>query len=163
MSVFPTKSKTSAIKALTRQWIVKAEEDFTAAFRLHRIRGLAPYDHVCFHAQECLDKYLKAMLSEANVPFVKTDPLPNVVQASVRIDPTLAWLRDYVDRFPTDPLDYLYPGRSVNKREAYDVFSCCQRVRSAIRYRLGVSARLPNKRQRGSLLESTTKESEKCG
>jgi HEPN domain-containing protein len=50
------------MKPLTREWIDKAEGDFATARREIRIRKAPNYDAVCFHAQQCVEKYLKARL-----------------------------------------------------------------------------------------------------
>jgi len=63
------------MKPLTREWIDKAEGDFATALREIRVRKSPNYDAVCFHAQQCAEKYLKAMLQEAEVPFGKTHHL----------------------------------------------------------------------------------------
>jgi hypothetical protein len=48
--------------AIAREWIIKAENDLkTAAHTLKMVRG-CPTDIVCFHAQQCVEKYLKAFL-----------------------------------------------------------------------------------------------------
>jgi HEPN domain-containing protein len=47
---------------LTREWIDKAEGDFATARREIRVRQAPNYDAVCFHAQQCVEKYLKARL-----------------------------------------------------------------------------------------------------
>lgn len=47
---------------LTKEWILKAEQDFNAA-NLLMYAGEAPIpDYVCFHCQQCAEKYLKAYL-----------------------------------------------------------------------------------------------------
>lgn len=56
------------MKPLTRGWISKAEGDFTAMEREHRARNNPVNDAICFHAQQCVEKYLKARLQEAGVP-----------------------------------------------------------------------------------------------
>lgn len=55
------------MKPLTREWIEKAEGDFATASREIRVRKVPNYDAVCFHAQQCAEKYLKALLQEADV------------------------------------------------------------------------------------------------
>jgi HEPN domain-containing protein len=60
---------------LTLEWIEKAEGDFATAQRELRARKLPNYDAVCFHAQQCAEKYLKAMLQEAGIVFGKTHNL----------------------------------------------------------------------------------------
>mgnify|MGYP001806146018 FL=1 len=47
---------------LTVEWVDKAEGDFTTALRELRGRKSPNYDAACFHAQPCVEKYLKARL-----------------------------------------------------------------------------------------------------
>ena len=47
------------MKASTREWIAKAEEDFATAVTLARPRKKPLWSPVCFHAQQCVEKYLK--------------------------------------------------------------------------------------------------------
>lgn len=44
------------------EWIRKAEQDFEYARMGIRRRKSPLYDGVCFHAQQCAEKYLKAFL-----------------------------------------------------------------------------------------------------
>jgi len=46
------------------EWVSKAEGDYLTAGRELRVRKSPNYDAVCFHAQQCAEKYLKAMLQE---------------------------------------------------------------------------------------------------
>jgi HEPN domain-containing protein len=51
-----------AVVAVIREWVEKAENDLAnAAFTL-RMGADCPTDTVCFHAQQCVEKYLKALL-----------------------------------------------------------------------------------------------------
>jgi len=47
---------------LVDEWISKAEGDFPTAGREIRARKSPNYDAVCFHCQQCAEKYLKAVL-----------------------------------------------------------------------------------------------------
>jgi HEPN domain len=44
---------------LTQEWIDKAEGDFRTATREIQVTQDPSYDGVCFHAQQCVEKYLK--------------------------------------------------------------------------------------------------------
>ena len=57
------------MKAATRDWVDKAEGDFLAAAALARRRKIPLHVQVCFHSQQCAEKYLKARLEEAGVHF----------------------------------------------------------------------------------------------
>jgi HEPN domain-containing protein len=46
------------MKLLTAEWVQKAEGDFTVAQKMLRACKNPVYDAVCFHAQQCAEKYL---------------------------------------------------------------------------------------------------------
>ena len=45
-----------------RAWIKKAESDLKTAEHTLTLKENCPFDTVCFHAQQCAEKYLKALL-----------------------------------------------------------------------------------------------------
>ncbi len=57
------------MKPATREWVDKAEADYSAALILRRSRKKHSRDIVCFHLQQCVEKYLKARLGEAAFAF----------------------------------------------------------------------------------------------
>lgn len=57
------------MKPMTAEWVVKAEGDFAVLERESRARKDPSYDGICFHAQQCAEKYLKARLHEADISF----------------------------------------------------------------------------------------------
>lgn len=60
------------IAAVVAEWIAKAENDLkTATFTL-RLGKACPTDTVCFHAQQVVEEYLKALLTHRQRPFPKT-------------------------------------------------------------------------------------------
>lgn len=48
------------MNSLTAEWIEKAEADFHSAQREYRARKHPNYDAACFHAQQSIEKYMKA-------------------------------------------------------------------------------------------------------
>jgi HEPN domain-containing protein len=71
------------MKPTTVEWIDKAEGDIVTAQMSYRPRKSPNYDAACFHAQQCVEKYLKARLEEAGLNVPKTQPL-----RTVNTDPT---------------------------------------------------------------------------
>lgn len=67
---------------VVRQWVEKAEEDLTNAEYTLTLREKCPLGTVCFHAQQCAEKYLKALLTLHAVPFPKTHHLPELLPTS---------------------------------------------------------------------------------
>lgn len=47
---------------VVRLWVNKAENDLAAAALTLKAGRKAPADTVCFHAQQCVEKYVKALL-----------------------------------------------------------------------------------------------------
>jgi HEPN domain-containing protein len=43
-------------------WVQKTENDLVAAAHLLRLGRRCPTDTVCFHSQQCVEKYLRALL-----------------------------------------------------------------------------------------------------
>jgi len=57
-----------------QEWIGKAEEDFHVALSLRRMRRHPAHNAVCFHAQQCVEKYLKAVLENRGLPSARCTP-----------------------------------------------------------------------------------------
>ena len=60
------------IIAVVRQWIEKAENDLKNAEHTLSLGEGGPTDTVCFHAQQVVEKYLKALLASEGIDFPKT-------------------------------------------------------------------------------------------
>ena len=54
---------------VVREWVLKAENDFTNAVHTLKLKEKCPTDTVCFHAQQAVEKYLKALLVFKNLDF----------------------------------------------------------------------------------------------
>jgi HEPN domain-containing protein len=59
------------MKPLTHEWGQKAEGDYIAAETLRQAENPV-YDAICFHAQQCVEKYLKAWLVQQEIDFPRT-------------------------------------------------------------------------------------------
>jgi HEPN domain-containing protein len=58
-----------------KEWIAKAEGDFSVACRERRVRKSPNWDAVCFHSQQCVEKLFKALLIHYGVMPPKTHDL----------------------------------------------------------------------------------------
>ena len=50
------------MSSIVREWIERAESDFRVASRESAVAVDPSYDAVCFHAQQCIEKLMKAVL-----------------------------------------------------------------------------------------------------
>lgn len=115
----PANDKTMAV---VREWAAKAENDLKSAAHLLKMED-CPTDTVCFHAQQCVEKYLKALLVAQELEFPKTHDLGElIVLVPARIRPRLDdkerdRLTDYatVMRYPGDyePISVAEAGQAV--------------------------------------------------
>ncbi|MSU80013.1 MAG: HEPN domain-containing protein [Gemmataceae bacterium] len=48
------------IALVAREWIIKADNDLKNAAHTLKLGEEGPTDTVCFHCQQCVEKYLKA-------------------------------------------------------------------------------------------------------
>jgi HEPN domain-containing protein len=60
---------------VVRLRIQKAEHDIEAARRIMVIPEGCPFDTVCFHCQQAVEKYLKALLTLLGIPAPRTHAL----------------------------------------------------------------------------------------
>jgi len=71
---------------ITLEWVAKAEGDFATAERELNVEDNPNYDAVCFHAQQCAEKYLKARLQESDIPFGKTHVLTLLLDLALGVE-----------------------------------------------------------------------------
>src|SRR5437667_10662757 len=87
-----------SMKPLTRQWVKKAEADFQSVRRELRARKQPNLDGACFHAQQCIEKYLKARLQEADLAFPRSHDLERLLDLVKPVEPLWEALRPGFNR-----------------------------------------------------------------
>ena len=117
-------------------WVARAEEDFVLARTALRRKQPLTYG-VCFHAQQCAEKYIKALLISNGAEFPKTHDLlmlNNLCTSNgilLEIDPKhLNTLTDYAVRTR-------YPGNDPTADDAKEAIELAKIVRSFARKFLG--------------------------
>ena len=121
------------MKLLTEEWIGKAEGDFTSANRECRARRAPNYDSACFHAQQCIEKYMKARLHEAGIPVEKTHNLVRLLDLLLAVEPLWESMRNSLAVLNSYAVSFRYPGESADKESAHDALSICRGLRQQMR------------------------------
>jgi HEPN domain-containing protein len=124
---------------ITKEWVDKAEGGFTTAKREFQAPTDPNYDAACFHTQQCIEKYLKARLQEANIVFGKTHDLSMLLDMVLPVEPGWSALRADLQALTVFAVAYRYPGDSADKNDAQEAVTRCERVRQVIRQSLGLS------------------------
>ena len=136
------------VLVVVRGWVAKAENDLKTAAQTLKLGADCPTDTVCFHAQQTVEKYLKALLVLRGIDFPKTH---DIEELTSRVPPpdrpeipedAQARLTDYatVMRYPGDY-------EPVGLSEARRTVSVARRVRRQIRELLPRDALRERKKQ----------------
>jgi HEPN domain-containing protein len=124
------------MKPLTQEWVEKAEGDFATAERELKVRKNPNYDAVCFHAQQCVEKYLKARLQEEGIIFRKTHDLGALLDLLIPTEPSWNVFRNRLNLLTDSAVEVRYPGISVDKTIAREMLMVCREVRQIIKFSL---------------------------
>jgi len=121
------------MKPIAKEWVGKAEADQLSALREFRARKAPNFDDACFHAQQCAEKYMKALLQHLNIRFAKTHNLIDLLELLLPADSTWELLRPSLLRLNLFSVAYRYPGRSADRPVARDALAQAKLVRAKAR------------------------------
>jgi HEPN domain-containing protein len=126
---------------IVRQWIEKAEHDLKNAEHTLQMGADCPLDTVCFHAQQRVEKYLKAMLTERGIGFPRTHDLGELLARlpfEVRSELNL---NEVVELNPY-AVEARYPGEwePLTREETIRAVEISRRVLSVVRRHLSPEA-----------------------
>ena len=127
-------SESPELVRLVRAWVEKAEQDLTTATHMLKLGDDCPFDTVCFHAQQCVEKYLKALLVLHQRDFPRTHDLAVLARllssdVSPKIDvDVLLTLNRY-------PIEARYPGdwEPMSRQDAEGAVGIAQKLRETVR------------------------------
>lgn len=126
------------MKTEAKAWIAKAEGDYHDVLRGLRARRHPNYDGVCFHAQQCIEKYFKARLVEAGVPLPKTHDLARLLDLILPVEPLWETWRGDLNLLSSFAVEFRYPGESATKEDARRAGRICRDLHTRVREALGL-------------------------
>ena len=122
-------------------WLDKADGDWRAMQRLHTAVDPALADVICFHAQQCVEKLMKAVIIARGDPdppkIHDLRPLSRLIEA---VEP--AWQAQQSDlaRLSLSAVLMRYPGDSATPQDAEWSVETAARLRGGLLGLLGVGA-----------------------
>jgi len=128
------------MKKMTREWVKKAEEDYALARQGNRSK-IPVYNGVCFHCQQCVEKYLKGLIEELGLPVPKTHYLATLLTTLAPHHLTLRPLRRGLLFLSDFAVGGRYPGKNAKKRQATAALRWVEKVRTPARALLGIRER----------------------
>jgi HEPN domain-containing protein len=130
--------------AVAREWVQTAENDLRTAAHTLKLGRTCPTDTVCFHAQQCVEKYLKALLTLTGTDVPKTHSIDELLGRLPRGGrPKLS--DDQQDRLTEYATVMRYPGDydPIPLAEARRAVRLARGVRKDVRSRLPTAALRP--------------------
>jgi HEPN domain-containing protein len=124
---------------IAREWVDKAENDYDAAELTLHGREAPIVDAVCFHSQQCAEKYLKAFLQDHLVRFERRHELIPLLELCLTVDTEFEILRGTLQSLEQYAVLIRYPGLIVPAEMAEQAFESATRFREYMRGKLGLS------------------------
>ncbi len=124
---------------LTLEWIEKAAADLATSRRELRARTERNYDAVCFHAQQSVEKNLKAILQEQLVNFPKTHQLMDLLALCAKVDNSFLVFQPDLMSLDGYAVMFRYPGQSADRAEAKAAFKSAVKISTFVKTKLGLT------------------------
>ncbi len=118
-------------------WVAVAEEDFLPARSALRRKHPLPYG-ACFYAQQCAEKYLKAILIARGQAFPKTHDLLALNELISQASSPLKVNADQLDALSSYAVRVRYPGEEPTVEEARKAMDTVRIVRRLARAALNI-------------------------
>lgn len=118
------------MRADTADWVRFAESDFGAACREHALPQGPNTPAVCFHAQQCVEKLIKALIVERRGQFSKTHDLTWLSSVATALEPRWTPVQADLDQLEPGSVVHRYPGAFPSAKDATDALAACTRLRS---------------------------------
>jgi len=126
------------MNATVSEWIAKAEGDYATAARELRATDSPNFDAVCFHAEQCVEKLMKALLIQLGVVPPRSHDLPSLDRLLSPVCNSWSWPLTELRLLTRAAVDFRYPGESADSTEAVESFDIATRIRATLRTLLGL-------------------------
>ena len=120
------------MKSAVKAWLQKAEADAISARREFRARKQPNFDSACFHAQQCVEKTIKAVLESGNRPIRKLHDLVVLLAECPECAGLRGLMRDDLELLSQYAVTFRYPGANATREQAALAIKamdrCCEKL-----------------------------------
>jgi HEPN domain-containing protein len=127
------------MKDETVEWVEKAEGDLRTAQREFAVTEGPNFDAVCFHAQQCAEKYLKARMIEVGLAVPRIHDLEALLNLLLPVEPQWNVLFQPAITLSVMAVEVRYPGMSADAEDAENGLRSVETIRAAVRSVLQLS------------------------
>jgi HEPN domain-containing protein len=131
------------MKSLTAEWVAKAEGDYRVMIMASKAAPSEP-DQVCYHAQQCVEKYAKGFLQEHNIEFARTHDMEYLHTKCASVDSDFGQYKSDFLRLDEYSTEIRYPGDYASEQDSRDAVTIVERLRNFIRQKLGLDQPQPS-------------------
>ncbi len=115
-------------------WFKKAENDLRTSEYIITMDD-PPYDTVCFHAQQCAEKYIKGFLTFHEIDFPKTHSIEDLVLLCKNIAPSLESEIGDVEVLSIYAVETRYPSEiyfEIPEEKTHEAIEIAKKVKSVV-------------------------------
>jgi len=124
---------------LVKMWMRKAENDLKTAKDELNTQEPAN-DTICFHAQQCAEKYLKAFLIYHEIEFEKTHVLEDLITLATQIDNSFIELIEFAKKLTPYAVEIRYPlFEEPTEEEAKEAIEIAEKIKEFILKRISLN------------------------
>jgi HEPN domain-containing protein len=125
---------------LARRWLIRADHDLITA-RQTLLLADGPTDTPCFHAQQAIEKSLKALLTYHQIAFPKTHDLLRLLDLTLTLLSELEEYREQFSDMEVYAVSIRYPdvGFDPSREEAVEALTLAETIVVKVRAELPMS------------------------
>ncbi|MCH8295741.1 HEPN domain-containing protein [Candidatus Poribacteria bacterium] len=122
------------------EWLRKGDNDLRAAGAILLLED-APFDVVCFHTQQCVEKYLKGFLTFYQKEVRRTHDLVSLLGECNQIDSSFAEWEEVCEQLTSYAIEARYPAEfsEYSVEEAEDAVSSATRFKAFVRDKISIT------------------------
>jgi HEPN domain-containing protein len=111
----------------------KAEGDYRTARREFQTADEPNYDAVCFHAQQCVEKWMKAVLIHNSVDPPRIHNLERLYESLQSVCPNVTLDIEELRDLTGVGMAVRYPGEAADREDAAKALAICEGLRDALK------------------------------
>lgn len=115
-----------------REWLAKADGDYRTARREFDVADGANHDAVCFHAQQCIEKTIKAMLIQRKIAPPRTHDLVEIAKLLHDCCPSWQGSKEGLRLLTQAGIAFRYPGDFAIREHAAKALAACTELRDEL-------------------------------
>ena len=117
---------------VVEEWLRKAEADYRTAARENAVVVDPNCDAVCFHAQQCIEKTMKALLIHQQCQPPRIHDLRELGKLLKQACPKWSSMDEDLNFLSRSAVIFRYPGESADREDASESLEICARLRATL-------------------------------